>query len=58
VVGRDEYDTRESLDVLVEVENKPGNYLRIPIGIAGKIGLRNGDKIPRSMLKNHDHLKI
>jgi len=57
-VGREEYNTRGSLDVLVEVENELGNYLRIPVRIAEKMGLRDGDKIPRSMLKKHDYLKI
>jgi len=57
-VSRDEYETRESLDVVVEVENEPRNYLRVPPGIARKLGIRDGDKIPESMLKDHDYVRI
>jgi len=57
-IGKEEYETRESLDVVVEVEGEPGNYLRVPVGTAKKLELRDGGKIPRNILKNHDYLKI
>jgi len=56
-VGKEEYETRESLDIVVEVEGELGNYLRIPVGTAKKLDLHDY-KIPRNTLKNHDYIKI
>jgi len=54
-IGKDEYETRGSLDITVEVEGEPGNYLRVPAGIAKKLGLKDGGRILRSMLKDHSY---
>jgi len=57
-LGKDEYETRGDLDITAEVEGEPGNYLRIPVWMAEKIGLSEGERVPRSALKDHSYIRI
>jgi CRISPR-associated helicase Cas3 len=60
VVGlsKDEYNTRRSLDVLVEIEEEKGNYVRIPKTIAEKLGIKEKkEKISNTILTPHNYIR-
>jgi len=61
-LSRDTYETRGSLDVVVEVEGEPGNYLRVPVSIAKKLAengvkIEDRETIPKDILKSHNYIR-
>jgi len=61
-LSKDTYETRGRLDVVVEVEGEPGNYLRIPHYIAEKLAERGVEivdrgVVPPAILKPHNYVK-
>jgi len=60
-LSKDTYETRGTLDIVVEVE--PENYLRVPSYIANKIMEKKGielhdrETIPSTLLISHDYIR-
>lgn len=38
------------MDIIVEVEGEPGNYIRVSFQLAEEMGVVNGDKVLRKLL--------
>jgi CRISPR-associated helicase Cas3 len=55
-LSEDEYNTRRSLDILVEIEEEKGNYVRIPYTIAKELNIRER-KIPNNILTPHNYIR-
>lgn len=62
-LSKAEYETRGSLDIVVEVEGEPGNLVRVPVSIALKmqekhgISLRDGGALPKNLLVDHSYIR-
>jgi len=61
-LSKDTYETRGKLDVVVEVEGEPGNYVRVPWHIAEKlkergVAVKDRGATPASALKPHDYIR-
>ncbi|MEM4971812.1 MAG: CRISPR-associated helicase Cas3' [Sulfolobales archaeon] len=56
-LSKTEYETRGTLDIEVEVEDEPGNVLRIPYSIARKCGIEVAKKVPQKLLVDHSYVR-